>query len=194
MLLIIDVEATCWNNGDTRTKKDREIIEIGAVLLLDEQIKPKYKDDYAPSFTTFIQPVRYPKLTDFCTNLTSIKQSDVDGASFFSEALRSFLRQLSPYLGPKPLKDMVWASWGAYDRKQMLMDCELHGVKYPFGRHWNIKQAYSRSRGVKKGFGLSKALRQLDIPFTGTAHRGVDDAIMISKVVREALGNEYGNF
>lgn len=194
VLLIIDLEATCWHRDDNRTKEDREIIEIGGVLLMDSQIQPRCRDDYVPSFSVFVKPVVHPQLTDFCKNLTSIQQSDVDGASYFSESLTSFLRWVEAHIPTTPFRNVIWGSWGVYDRNQMMADCNVHGTQYPFGRHWNIKQAYSRYRGVKKGYGLKKALKQLDIPFEGVAHRGVDDAIMISKIVREVLGQEYHEF
>lgn len=41
-------------------------------------------------FNTFIQPQRHPKLTDLCTNLTSITQHDVDHAPYYPEAISAF--------------------------------------------------------------------------------------------------------
>ncbi|MBT2152552.1 MAG: exonuclease domain-containing protein [Pseudoalteromonas tetraodonis] len=45
-------------------------------------------------FNTFIQPQRHPKLTDLCTNLTSITQHDVDHAPYYPEAIGAFQKWL----------------------------------------------------------------------------------------------------
>ncbi len=194
MLLIIDLEATCWDRIENRQREDMEVIEIGGALLMDGQIKPESRDDYIPTFSIFVKPKKNPILSDFCKNLTSIKQEDVDGANLFPEALGSFLLNVGVYLGAESISNIIWGSWGRYDHNQVSQDCALHGLKYPFGKHWNIKRAYSESRGVKKGFGLAKALKQLDLRFEGTHHRGIDDAIMISKVTRQVLGESYMRF
>lgn len=194
MLLVIDLEATCWDRVENRPRGDMEIIEIGAVLLRDRQVDKDYVNDWIPKFSTFIKPKKFPILSDFCKDLTSIKQEDIDSAELLSEALESFLLSVNVLLGAEPINNIIWGSWGMYDRNQLLRDCEMHKIKYPFGRHWNIKTAYSQSRGVKKGFGLAKALKQQNLRFEGTHHRGVDDAVMISKIVRKSLGDEYWEF
>ncbi|MEN9576703.1 MAG: hypothetical protein RL514_4558 [Verrucomicrobiota bacterium] len=51
-----------------------EIIEIGAVAVRAEDGVP------LAEFQSFVRPVRHPRLTPFCTQLTSIQQTDVDGA------------------------------------------------------------------------------------------------------------------
>ena len=79
--IIVDLEATCQeNNRDF----ENEIIEIGAVKLNDSF---KYVDE----FDIFVKPKLNPILSDFCKNLTSIKQEDVDGAVSFTEALDKFI-------------------------------------------------------------------------------------------------------
>ena len=61
-----------------------EIIEIGAVridaalTIIDE-------------FDSFFRPVVEPKLSQFCTALTTIKQADVDGADMFPAVFARFL-------------------------------------------------------------------------------------------------------
>ena len=71
-LLIVDLEATCWENKGMF--HEMETIEIGAVLV---DLKSR---DAAREFDCFIRPVRNRILSDFCKSLTSIKQEDVDAA------------------------------------------------------------------------------------------------------------------
>src|SRR5690606_20200970 len=69
--LVIDLEATCDNAGAV-PKREMEIIEIGAVLVDRTSFEP------IAEFQTFVRPVRHPKLTRFCQELTSITQAQVD--------------------------------------------------------------------------------------------------------------------
>ena len=78
MFLVIDFEATCTNTN-LFPRNQMEIIEIGAVLCHNKmQIN-------ISSFQSFIRPVRNPILTNFCRDLTSIRQADVDSARYFRD-------------------------------------------------------------------------------------------------------------
>ena len=76
--MVMDLEATCCNDESFPTS-EMETIEIGALIVCGETLKPVSK------FCTFIKPVRHPQLTKFCTSLTSITQADVDNAPTFKE-------------------------------------------------------------------------------------------------------------
>ena len=175
--LVIDLEATCDNAGAV-PKRQMEIIEIGAVLVDGETLAPRSE------FQTFVRPIRHPQLTDFCRELTSITQAEVDAAPRFPEALAR-LREYA-YGGPyRP----IFCSWGNYDRHQFELDARFHGVKLPFGRdHINLKQAFSDALGTRKRFGMARALRRMRIPLVGTHHRGIDDARNIAKLLPVCLG------
>ena len=60
--VILDLEATCWDQWDRR---DNETIEIGALLIDEEQ-------NILSEFEQFVRPLKYPALSTFCTDLTSI--------------------------------------------------------------------------------------------------------------------------
>lgn len=172
--LVIDVEATCWTNPEER-KVQNEIIEIGIAIL-------------APDITLlcnegwFIRPKLSPILSDFCTQLTSISQRDIDQAAEFSVVMATVARKVLEVTG-KDIQDSLFVSWGDYDRKQFLRDCTLHGYPYPFGDHFNLKEAFRRTYNVRNA-GLDTALQFLNIPLEGIHHRGKDDALNISKILR----------
>jgi len=196
MLLIIDLEATCWDKDkypELREKQEKEMetIEIGGTLLSPSNESGKFELVVVDSFSTFIKPIRNLILSDYCRNLTSITQEDVNGAPEFSQALPVFVRAVERHLGGGSIQNIVWASWGNYDRNQLLRDCAYHKVEYPFGVHWNVKVAYSRNRGVKKGFGVWKALQQCDMEFEGVRHRGIDDTKNIARIVQKKLTEDY---
>ncbi|HLT37476.1 MAG TPA: 3'-5' exonuclease [Enhygromyxa sp.] len=173
--LVIDLEATCDNAGAV-PKREMEIIEIGAVLVDRTSFEP------IAEFQTFVRPVRHPKLTRFCQELTSITQAQVDAAPGFVEAIAA-LREFMA--GEQPL----FCSWGNYDRGQFQLDAGYHRIKLPFGPdHLNLKQAFSDALGTRKRFGMAGALRRLGLPLQGTHHRGIDDARNIARILPYAIG------
>lgn len=168
--LIVDLECTCWERDPPAP---HETIEIGAVVfepghgVLDE-------------FQTFVAPVLKPVLSDFCRGLTSIRQSDVDGAPKFPDAFARLLTWASRH------EPYMLASWGNFDHAQLQRDCALHGVEYPFERHVNIKRAFSAAMGCKP-CGMDGALRKAGLSLEGTHHRGIDDAKNIARLLAYLL-------
>jgi len=171
--LVVDLEATCDDLGAV-PRHEMEIIEIGAVLVDGRSLRP------IAEFMTFVRPVLHPELTPFCTELTTITQNDVDAAPTFPDAaarLAAFGR------------GALFCSWGAYDRNQLAADCTRHGIAPPLGPiHWNVKEAYARARGSRRGLGTYAALRALGIEPAGTHHRGIDDARNIARTLPFVLG------
>lgn len=171
--VVVDLEATCWEQGNNRDRM--EIIEIGAVLLQTSG------GPASGEFDSFVRPVESPELSAFCTQLTSIRQEDVDGADLFPEVFRRFLA----WIGPEPF---TLCSWGAYDLNQLRLDCRRHGIEMPasFERHVNLKERHARLRRIK-AMGMKGALAKEGIPLEGTHHRGLDDARNIAKLARIIL-------
>lgn len=170
--LVVDLEATCSEDGAV-PRWEMEIIEIGAVMLN----RSTWQID--SEFQQFIKPVRNPRLTEFCTQLTTIEQEDVEKAPTFSEAMDNFQNWLSQF------PNYIFCSWGEYDRKQFIQDCEFNGVLYPFNfEHINIKRQFSEFFGVSKGYGMADALSKLGIALQGTHHRGIDDARNIASIFK----------
>ena len=149
--------------------------KIGAVKL-DENLAQ------LGTFQTFIKPTKNPILSDFCVELTSIKQRDVDNAPYFAEALYDFERWIC-----SDDADSILISWGHYDKKQLLLECDAKNYNGEIVRlldtHRSLKHDYAKMRGAKP-CGMEKALRILNIPLDGTHHRGIDDALNIAKIFR----------
>ena len=166
--LVIDVESTCDNKG-TVPRGESEIIEIGACLV--------DSSDHAmvDEVCTFIKPVRHTTLTTFCKELTSIQQSDVDEAPSFPEAIAS----LKEFIGDR---NVLFCSWGDYDRRKFLEDAKFHGnIELPYGKnHYNLKQSFfdkhQDSLGLRRPVGMDEALHLKELELEGTHHRGIDDA------------------
>lgn len=172
-VVIVDLEATCADDGSV-PREEMETIEIGAVV----QEVGTY--EIAAEFRTFVRPVRHPVLMPFCTNLTGIRQEDLADAPSYREAIAALRAWLAPF------GEVLFCSWGDYDRKQFLQDCAHHGVEYPFGPgHVNLKAEFQRVLGQRRPFGVGQALRRLGLTFEGSPHRGLDDARNIARIVRQ---------
>jgi inhibitor of KinA sporulation pathway (predicted exonuclease) len=174
-IVVVDLEATCDDRGAV-PKHEMEIIEIGAVLLEADLVT------VVAELQRFVRPVRHPALTPFCTQLTTIRQLDVDAARPFSHVIADLGRWL--FAGGTT----VFASWGDYDRKQLQQDCAFHGVPYPMPeRHLNVKALFSETRGIKKRLGMAEALTHAGLTLDGTHHRGIDDARNIARLLPFAV-------
>jgi inhibitor of KinA sporulation pathway (predicted exonuclease) len=153
-----------------------EIIEIGAVRVSSST------GEIESVFGAFVKPIRNPVLTGFCRELTTISQDDVKDAGSYPQVLAAF----SSWLEEQP--DYDFCSWGDYDKKQFMRDCDYHRVAYPFsGDHRNLKMEFSAASGGKKRYGLGGAIRKIGLEFEGTAHRGIDDARNIARIYRYML-------
>ncbi|MFT5820008.1 MAG: 3'-5' exoribonuclease 1 [Crocinitomix sp.] len=166
--IVFDLEATCWDQYD---KSPNETIEIGAVLVNDQK-------EIVSEFMTFVKPIKYPKLSDFCTELTSIQQSDVENAPYFNAAIEDFKKWCA--FGDQ---EYVLCSWGFYDKKQFESDSEVHGLSSDWvNNHISIKHQYGKFKKLKRAVGMQKALKLEGFKLDGTHHRGIDDARNIAKI------------
>ncbi len=103
--LITDLECTCTNSNEF-PREEMEIIEIGAVILND-------KLEIIDEFSKFVKPTKNPQLTDFCKDLTKIKQEYVDNADYLVKVLREFSEWALQY------GEYTFTSWGAFDYKHI---------------------------------------------------------------------------
>lgn len=116
--LVIDLEATTDEGGWPVT--EMEIIEIGATLV----DRAGREQDH---FQRFVKPTRRPLLTPFCRELTHITQANIDAAQPLNEVWPAFER----WLGQHRTRLEGWASWGDYDRKQLLRGMAAPATRQP---------------------------------------------------------------
>ncbi|ATD04706.1 hypothetical protein PTE01_25350 [Pseudoalteromonas tetraodonis GFC] len=177
--LVLDLEATCCDD-DSFPTSEMEMIEIGALMVCGESLKP------VGEFNIFIKPVRHPQLTEFCTKLTTIHQSDLDGAPTYKEAIAKFKAWMLQF------DNFLWGSWGQYDQNQIWQDCNYHNEPYPIpAPHLNLKKQFSKAQKVRKHQGMAGALQLAGIPLEGRHHRGIDDARNIARLLPFVLGRKF---
>lgn len=170
-LIVIDVEATCWENNQTPPGQQSEIIEIG-ICLLDGEISKQR--------SILVRPER-SKVSPFCTELTTLTQEMVDTGIPFREAC-ALLE--SEYDSP----NVMWGSWGDYDRKMFEQQCASFGVPYPFSdKHTNLKKLFARVFRLPRPTGMAGALEIANLSLVGTHHRGGDDAYNIARLTQLVL-------
>ena len=166
--VIFDLEATCWR---LRRPPRQEIIEIGAVMVGPD-------GERKSEFNAFIRPKLNPKLSDFCKELTSIEQHEIDAADDFQEVIWQF----EDWLNTAHDK-VTFLSWGDYDKHQLLMDAELHDLQIPWiQRHSCLKQEHAKLLKLKEPVGVKTALEFSGMQFEGTSHRGIEDARNTSRI------------
>jgi 3'-5' exoribonuclease 1 len=160
--IIYDLEATCWRS---RAPKQVEVIEIGAVKV-NESL------EIIDEFCAFVRPKLHPKISPFCTKLTSIIQTDVQDAPLFDEAIEDF----EDWMAPTKVRTVLM-SWGEFDKRQLLSDGKLHRVEMPWLRyHACLQHHYSKWKGSKNQIGLKSALELEGLAYSGTQHRAIEDA------------------
>lgn len=166
--IILDLEATCWK--ERSLKRRNEIIEIGA-------LKINESGETLDEFCRFVRPLTQPILSDFCTELTSITQEQVDSAELFPTVIQEFWDWIDisqPYL---------LGSWGMYDRNQFREDCALHGLESGWlESHISLKHQYTKIKNLRRNVGMKTALSIENFELEGTHHRGIDDARNIAKI------------
>jgi len=126
-------------------------------------------------------------LTEFCLNLTSITQVQVDNAPTFPDAIKLWRPWLSQF------DKTIFGSWGDYDRKQLQQDSKHHHIDLPYpvsSNHVNLKEIFCTTQVLNKRYGMAQALNLANIPLTGTHHRGIDDARNISKLLPYILDRQ----
>jgi inhibitor of KinA sporulation pathway (predicted exonuclease) len=174
-LLIVDIEHTC-DSENTIPVAEREVIELGAVILCCKTLKVK------AVFSSLIKPVMHPILTDFCVSLTGIQQGNVQQADIFPVVFNRFLVWLQDY------PDFLFCSWGAYDRVQLELDCKRHSIAEFYCEHeLNIKKAFAKLMKIKPRFGLNRAMKWLKLPNDGEHHRALSDAKNAAKILNLLL-------
>lgn len=140
-----------------------EIIEVGAILVVNNEIQKQ--------FSTFVKPNKYPILSERCKNFLKISQQNIDEGISFED----FVLAISEFEGDKP---SVVVTWGNMDMKVLRHNCQQAGVEFPFkGKFVDLSMEYKRFFGDQNQTGLWKAVQEYGKEGVGRHHRALDDAM-----------------
>lgn len=190
-VVVLDFEATCQPGG---APVPQEVIEFPSVLV---SLRERRVVD---RFECFVRPVHHPKLSAFCTELTSITQADVDGAPVFTEALA---RHQAWLVGHGLLADeeerFAFVTCGDWDLATLFPgQCAAAGIdiaRLPRAyRRWiNVKPVFVAAGRRAKTLGMVSMLTSLGLELEGRHHRGIDDCHNIARIVLAlaALGAKF---
>lgn len=177
-IVVIDLEATC---DEPRPTWQSETIEVGVCLLDVRTLEITDKRGI------LVKPERTP-ITEFCTKLTTLTPELIEreGTSLFN----AMVDLVDDY----KIRQRTWASWGDYDRNQLIKDCNAHKFGFPGEQssHINIKNTLAVEYGWGSGKGLDEALSKFKMTLDGTLHRGIDDAYNIARIYAAHIARVRG--
>lgn len=171
VILVVDVESTCWAPPGTPPAGElNEIIEIGVAVVDVGGLRIHQYDDL------LVKPVR-SQVSAFCTELTTLTQAQVAGGIAFAEACRILKKRYAA-------QECTWASWGDYDCSLFERQCKVQAVAYPFGKsHLNVKNLYSLVHNLPQELGMAQALAHAGLKLEGTHHRAHHDAKNVARLL-----------
>lgn len=212
--LVLDVEATCLQG--TGFDWPNEIIEWPVCLLRwkDRSSKGMASQlEVVDEFRSFVKPTWRPQLSEFCTKLTGITQSQVNLAPTFPKVLKMFARFLAQHglIDPRngrALQRICWCSDGPFDiRDFVVKQCFISKIPMPLWLRGDVLDVRSLVSGwvaTRDPFDGQQArsrlttayhFRSLNIPqqlrvlslgqFQGREHCGIDDTRNIARVLIE---------
>ena len=184
MILVIDLEATCWDRSDPLPpgEKISEIIEIGVA-----QLDLNY--NFVKSYSFVVKP-QFSKVSAFCTSLTGWTPEQIEARG---SNIKDALKHLDEKFQLSTVKE--WWSYGLYDKKKLSGDKNLFGslgdlykIDSPFDEivHINAKDELSYMYDCRP-VGMAKALKMLNMKLDGNHHNGEDDAKNIAKIVKHIM-------
>ncbi|XP_036316003.2 ERI1 exoribonuclease 2 [Pipistrellus kuhlii] len=195
--MVLDFEATCWAGGERAWSP--EIIEFPAVLMSTST------GEIESEFHAYVQPQEHPILSDFCMELTGIKQAQVDEGvplkiclSQFSKWIQKIQQQKKitfatgvSDLPTSEVKLCAFVTWSDWDLGVCLeYECKRKQLFKPvFLNSWIDLRVTYKVFYRRKPKGLRGALQEVGIEFLGREHSGLDDsrntALLAWKMIRD---------
>ncbi|MDQ6600192.1 3'-5' exonuclease KapD [Bacillus salipaludis] len=161
--LFIDFEFTMPERNVRMKEFYPEIIEVGIVSVIDDQI--------VDQFSSYVTPLKFPTLSERCKSFLHISQDQVNKGITFFELIRKMEEFNQGY-------EMTIVTWGNMDMKVLRHNCLAAGIPFPFhAAELDLSMEYKRFFGDQNQTGLWKAVQEYGKEGTGRHHRALDDAL-----------------
>ncbi len=182
-LCVLDFEATCEKDVEM---KNREIIEFPSILYVVEDGKITLVDN----FQKYVKPTINPKLSEFCTKLTGIIQSQVDNAETLPIIYKKHFGWLEPKIRGNTCYFVTCGNWDL--GIQLPAECKMKNIKMNnmYNKFLNIKDMFYSTYKVK-GISLSDMLEKLGLSFIGRQHSGFDDCVNTGTLLCKIINDGY---
>ena len=135
-----------------------------------------------PVIQTFVKPQYYPKIKPECTNITMIRQKDVDGGMGFADLLE--------HLAGAYVPGEAWlACWGDSDQRVIDQACRRYKISCPFdwADYIDLAFEYRSFFGRERSIGLQQAVDETGVERYGMSHLAMDDAVNAARVMRHMM-------
>jgi len=178
--MVIDFEATCDRVKDYNYP--HEIIEFPVVLV------DATDGSMVDEFHSYVKPAYNSRLSEFCRELTSITQEQVDSAPSFPEVLHNMEEWMHSHQLGKGRKVAVVTD-GPWDMSRfMYMQCLSSRIPFPrWAQRWiNIRKIFCNAYHAQKA-NLLSMLENLGLAFEGHPHSGIDDARNIARILSHII-------
>lgn len=184
-ILVVDVEATCWETREEQGDRPNEVIEIGIC-----ELHLRTGDCALP--TSYLIKPRFTEVSPFCTQLTGWTKEQIAEGGDIGDTLKAIKQDYGID------RDTLWCSYGEFDRIKLASDGRasvnglygIHRSDNPFAQmrsHLNIKTLFAIKKGLRDEVAMDKALRIAGLELEGRHHNGADDAFNIAKLARLVL-------
>jgi sporulation inhibitor KapD len=169
--LFIDFEFTMPERNVRMKDFYAEIIEVGLVAVIDDQIMEQY--------SSYVTPVKFPILSERCKSFLHISQQQVEQGISFYELIRKLGEFNNQY-------QTTIVTWGNMDMKVLRQNCLAAGLTFPFksATEIDLSMEYKRFFGDQNQTGLWKAVQEYGKEGTGRHHRALDDALTTFNIFR----------
>lgn len=179
-LLVVDFEATCEEYAPPSYL--HEIIEF-PVVVVDAKLQRVITE-----FHRYVKPKVKPQLSEFCRQLTGIRQEDIDSAAPLEDVIKQFERWYAQTIPPGSRTVLV--TDGPADLREFMYvhSVTRQGIRFPsmFYQWIDVKQVFAHFFQCQQGK-IKAMLEVLQCPFEGRLHSGIDDARNIAKIVIRML-------
>ncbi len=180
-LLVLDFEANCVENGALPCQ---EIIEF-PVVPIDVKTRTVLTDKI---FHTYVKPTVVPALSDFCTQLTGIKQEKVNAGKLITQVLD----ELDVWMNTNGFtsENSTFVTCGRWDLNTCLKKEAAYkkiDVKPYLRKFINIKDAWMVMNFCSKAVGMPGMLESYGHKLDGRHHSGIDDSKNIAKIAISLL-------
>ena len=180
-IIVVDIEATCWEQDPPPAGQVSEIIEVGLCLydVAGDRLYGKR--------SILVKPCA-SEISPFCARLTSLTPQLVTQAGLdFASVCRILVEEYEA-------RKHLWVSWGGFDERLFRRQCRRQRLSYPFGkRHLNLRTAFTEFNGGAR-VGLARALKLAGLNPEGLAHRGDDDAWNVARLLQRLVRERGARF